>query len=827
MKTRINRLDKADRCIIKNIAEEHNKTNIKMGLSRDFFVCLIMLLFASLPYNLEAFATEIRDEIISDHVEYSVSFDYKMTKITSPNYVIHILMDGFRYQFLRPNGDTIVPNHENSGLQFGSVSDIDLTQSAPDLDSLLKGRSIDVVTSRYIGRTDDKVTFEVINTIGDTAIVGIIPGLNRVRLSVSPKKEGLYAITGRTGGISPVFGLADHGGLGRTTTDVTGFTSEYFGARTAPALQHLEGRLISNFIIAPRIGFATVNVEPRKKIVRVLHDENAQGSSASREMTSLYYFFGDPKTIYHEFLDVRNLEGYPFMKPKYAMFGVGWEAFGALGWTTSAKTVEENIRTYLDLGYPLKWMVIGSGFWPGHKPELWGTTSFGMWNKDLYPDPKAFINYFKDKGLTVLLGLRIAFKQGNPFALEAESNGFLITDNDGKPVNFQDRGRGETYLLDFENPEAVQWYVDKCQLWMDYGVDGFKEDLMFFLNKLERDDKVDPVNQALMKRGVYIMGRNMYLGSPVDLHRFNDFNFYESQDRGPINGLAFGYSGYPYVYPDIVGGTKVWEELEKNNVSEDLVANYMMRYAQYASVHPSMAFGYGPWSLNRLDVIEVTRNAANLHNRLHPYIYSYAIEAYNTGFPYTFTPLPLAYPDDESVYQLANTERRSYQWLLGESLMATPLYGDDFATSQTRHIYLPEGAWIDYDNGQKYVGPKTLYNYYLPVDKTPLFVGGKGILIEEYFERMFAHIYPIKQKTSMKFNFKDGGYSEIFIDVQSWENDLTQVINLTTETIITADIRNGIIIFPLEKGCDYLVQSIKIPEPVRLLRPSSTNDLPD
>ena len=57
-----------------------------------------------------------------------------------------------------------------------------------------------------------------------------------------------------------------------------------------------------------------------------------------------------------------------------------------------------------------------------------------------------------------------------------------------------------------------------------------------------------------MENGVFIMGRNNYLGSPVDIHRFDDFNYNQFQDRGPINGLAYSFSGFPNVYPDIIGG---------------------------------------------------------------------------------------------------------------------------------------------------------------------------------------------------------------------------------------------------------------------------------
>src|SRR5699024_1842454 len=291
---------------------------------------------------------------------------------------------------------------------------------------------------------------------------------------------------------------------------------------------------------------------------------------------------------------------------------------------------------------------------------------------------------------------------------EGLEQGYFMKDEWGEPkllsVGFPEPN---VYLLDEENPKAVEWYVQLYQKWADYGVDGYKEDLFGYPQTLP-DDFVNPINEALMDKGVYVMGRNNYLGSPVDIHRYNDFNYNQPQDRGPINGLAYAYSGFPYVYPDIVGGTGLATG-RFGNEPKNKMETYLMRSAQYAALNPSMSFGYGPWNFGD-KAVEVTIQAARLHDRLQPYIYDAAIDTYESGFPYTLTPLPLAYPDDSNVYGLADTTRRSYQWLIGESLLATPLYGGDYATANSRDVYLPEGTWMEYDSGKMYEGPTTLEN---------------------------------------------------------------------------------------------------------------------
>ena len=86
---------------------------------------------------------------------------------------------------------------------------------------------------------------------------------------------------------------------------------------------------------------------------------------------------------------------------------MGWVGKPAEHWPgiPQQETVKADIDHYLDLGYPLKWMVVGSGFWPHTDAKFKSTTSFGMWDKEKYPDPEKFKQYFREKGLKFFLGL--------------------------------------------------------------------------------------------------------------------------------------------------------------------------------------------------------------------------------------------------------------------------------------------------------------------------------------------------------------------------------------------------------------------------------------
>lgn len=737
--------------------------------------------------------------------EYNVIEDNNSIIVETENYNLTILKEGFRYGFQTPSGKEIASPHKVSGIQIAEEG---------------KGLS-DIQSSKLLSQETGKLGFEIRTESGTVALLDLWIESHSIKIQVSPDKEGEYTIIGRTNGIAPAYGLGDQGSFGggswesgvRSKVELTGVDIDSVGG---------DHRMVSNFAIFPQQGFGTVNIEPGEKVVRLMEDENVQGSKGVNTMEALYYFVGSPKQIYETFLDVRNREGYPVYKPKYEWFGVGWEAFGALAWNTNQETVTENVNKYLELGFPLEWMVVGSGFWPRAEGEmdehgtpynaetdsekaksLLATTSFGMWDDQMYPDPEGMIEGFHNKGLKFTIGLRIGFIPGGPFTEEGLENRYFIEDKEGNSQLFSvGFPEPEVYLLDAHKPEAVDWYVELSHKWMDYGVDGFKEDLFGYPESL-RDDFLNPINEALMDDGAYIMGRNNYLGSPVDIHRYNDFNYNQPQDRGPINGLAYAYSGFPYVYPDIVGGTGLATG-RFGDEPKDQLRIYLMRYAEYAALNPSMSFGYGPWNFDE-EVTDITRDAAELHDRLQPFIYSNAIKAYKTGFPYTLTPLPLAYPNDKNVYELADTTRRSYQWLIGESLLATPLYGDDYAEANSRDVYLPEGIWIEYDSGEVHEGPVTLEDYPLPIGKTPLFVGGNGIVIEEINEEIKGRIYPVAEQAEMDFVDKDGKTSStITISEPNWENP--EITDKTTGEEVSGIWKRHAFEFVLVPGHDYIIE---------------------
>lgn len=631
---------------------------------------------------------------------------------------------------------------------------------------------------------------------GLTATVTITLTPNQADLVVRPATPS--AVLLRFAPMSPGFGLADHAVTHRPSfdTDITGYRNDRFLSGQGLT------RLISNFAYYPQQKFAFLVWDPNVKIVRSTAEECVQGSRHVESEVRFSLFTGDPHEIYRQFLESRNLYGFPVMKPKYDYFGVGWEAFGALAWDTNYKTVAENVNQYLALGFPLKWMVVGSGFWPRDDKRFHETTSFGMYDKNLYPDPRAFIAQFHAKGLKYFQGLRTTFITDGPYSEEGVRNGYFIEEN-GKPKVFQfGWPKSPIYFLDWSKPQAVNWYVDLVHKWGAYGVDGYKEDVYGYGKYTLGDDKLDPINEALMREGLYIMGRNAYLASPADIHRLNDFNYNQNQDRGPVNALAYGYSGFPLVYPDIVGGT--FGEGHFDLKVTPRMRTYMKRNAMWAALHPSMSMGQGPWTFGDPEVVSVMLKAAQLHDRLQPYFYAQAIRFYLDGYPWSFTPLPVAFPNDSKVYGRENDRVRGYEWMIGDSLLATPLYGNDFETATTRDVYLPAGEWMEYDSGRRHQGPALLKDFAIPASQSPLFVGGTGVVIEKKGAGLVARIYPVTASAQTHFIHPDGeAVSNFQLRVKDWKKP---TVRCSSGRACTGAWVRHAFEFPIRPGEDYEVQ---------------------
>ncbi len=755
----------------------------------------------------------------------------EVVRFTNDQYGFQLNSFGFRYAFEDANGDPIASAHPQSGLLLGVMAGNTPTVSPVQ----------ETVVDEF---ENDLLRATVTSANGVQARVEIEFHESHVRFSVEPVGQpanARFTYDFRTAPMGPVYGLGDFGSHADEFNDVNAPCNGNVAARDQADLtgfvrdeitnQGSCRRFISNFAIFPRQGFAQVLFNDAKKRVGFTATENRIGVADVTDVNSLYYFTGDMERIYADYLAARVSAGYPDVKPRFDMFNVGWEAYGALGWNTFQEAVMHNIQTYLDLGFPMKWGVVGSGFWPGSRNSTsQGTTvSFGMWDSEAtprndglpnprYPDPDALKQLFGDNDMKMLLGLRNHFKDPSHASYNLQNDGVFpqeVLDLDHALRNASgNRVRSSNnqfpgvpiHFIDSHNPAAMDWFVEKAALW---GVDGFKEDAMIY-NKVYQDGMWNPFNKRLMEEGYLMIARNTAFSPAGDLMRINDSyagtgqNYHSDPHRIPLNMLNNAASAASNGYPDIIGGTPT------GSTTSAMFREYYIRNTMLAAVSAGMSFGRGPWLLQHPEYEAIALKAARWHDRYAPYIFSAAIDSHETGYPHTMTPLHIAFPGDEETYHLISRERQQYQWMLGPSMLAAPLFGNDFETAESRDVYLPAGRWIDYESGTVYDGPVILENFPMPRARIPVFIGGKGVIVgksEEEADALDVEVFPVTQGFSeYTYTWIDGATkSRITSNNAGWDSATLKIRDLTADEDVATeyDPVRGSFRFRLTPGHDY------------------------
>ncbi len=682
--------------------------------------------------------------------------------IDGPGYHIRVLLEGLRWSVEHEGGAVIAPSHPESGLRIN--------------DSIIK---------KATHSDNGANNFSFTTTNGEAGTLEFECAPHRVRARVHlDNHAGAFSL--RLGPIQPAYGLGDTGGWGAAANlaQANPFEFKNDGGKC---------RWISPFVIFPSKGFAGVMFNDADIGVTLNSEEYVQTQRGEHDAV-FDYFIGTPPEIYASFKQARLQAGYPDAPLNFTLFELGWESWDALRWNTNAASVQEILQHFIADGYPIRWAVTGSGFWQkGHT-----TTSFGLWDNTKYPDPKKFKEWLHQNKIHWMIGQRTNFVdlggphqekgatdnhralsllETGPHTKEGMERGYFQKDRRGKPLVRASNvfPKGPCHLLDGRVTGAAEWFDDLFQKW---AVDGIKEDTMIspaFLGIFNA-----PV-QGLAQRGQLVMARNGFLSSPGTLLRINDTHIEEIAARIPINFLQYAACGAPNVYADPVGF---------GGFNSDKIGS--LRMAWLTALTAGMSVSTGPWEWPELERTWL-KKACDFHYAIAPYLYSAAVDGAKTGYPLTMTPLPIAYPDDPSTYDLASKGREQFEWLAGPSLLATPFARSNYKSSQKMNIYLPTGRWMDYESGEIHQGPKTLTDFDMPPGKIPCFVGGKGVLVlrEGDDQPLRAFVFPVAPPTgSYAFTFPDGkSTATIESGFTDWRPLQMRVIDVTADKTVPHEIK--------------------------------------
>jgi alpha-D-xyloside xylohydrolase len=404
------------------------------------------------------------------------------------------------------------------------------------------------------------------------------------------------------------------------------------------------------------------------------------------------------------------------------------------------------------------------------------------WDTEQFPDPEEMIAELRKDDFRLSLWEHPHVPVGTDAFATGASEGYFVTDGTGSPYVMDNTCQGDYRgaLVDFTDPDAVEWWKDKHRRLLKQGVAVLKtdygeyvpEDAVFANGKsgkamhnlypyLYNEAVYEAVGEVNGPDEAVVWGRSAWTGSQAfPMHWGGDpqtsWNGMSAALRG---GLSASLSGIAFWSHDI-GGFR--------GTPSDAVYT---RWAQFGLLSSnSRCHGTTPrepWEFGE-DAVDIFREYADLRYRLMPYLYTHAEIAARTGLP-VVRPLVLEYQDDPTVHHIDT------QYLLGTELLVAPV----FAERGSRSVYLPDGEWRDYWSGERYEGGQTV-EMTVDIDEMPLFVRAGSVVPQREPTQSVqsgtpAHLEPV-------VSLADGEASGRFYDV-----DVDELAE------ITAEIEDGVL----------------------------------
>ena len=401
------------------------------------------------------------------------------------------------------------------------------------------------------------------------------------------------------------------------------------------------------------------------------------------EQLDLFVFFGSPKDILYEYT---ALTGRSPMLPLWS--------FGTWMSRITYFSQEEG----LDIARQLRKHKIPADVI--HFDTGW----FGVdWQcdyqfaKDRFPDPVGMLKQLSKDGFHTCLWQVPYFTPKNRFFREIVDRNLHVRNADG----------GMTYedaVLDFTNPETVQWYQQKIEGLMRQGVSTIKCDFGeaapyngFYHNGRGGlyEHNLYPLryNKALWEQvershpgeGI-IWARSAWAGSQrYALHWGGDAATTNTGLLGDLRGgLSFGLSGFSFWSHDMGGFVTASPE---DIYRRWLPFGFLSSHTRAHGAPPTE-----PWLISE-SFTKAFRQCAEMKYKLMPYVYAQAKDCSERGLPMVRA-LLVEFPEDKGAWLVED------EYMFGSQMLVAPL----MESGTERDVYLPRGKWIDYQNGKVYDG---------------------------------------------------------------------------------------------------------------------------
>lgn len=399
------------------------------------------------------------------------------------------------------------------------------------------------------------------------------------------------------------------------------------------------------------------------------------------EQMDFFIFLGEPKDILNEYTDITG------KSPMLPLWSFG---------TWMSRITYFSQKEGLEIARQLRAHKIPSDVI--HFDTGW----FGVdWQcdyqfaKDRFEDPVKMLKQFAKDGFHTCLWQLPYFTPKNRFFPEIIEKGMhVVNATGGMPV--------EDAILDFSNPETVNWYQSKIEGLLKQGVSTIKCDFgeaapyngFYHSGKgglYEHNLYPLRYNKALWEvveknhpgEGI-IWARSAWAGSQrYALHWGGDAATTNTGLLGDLRGgLSFGLSGFSFWSHDMGGFVTASPE---DIYRRWLPFGFLSSHTRAHGAPPTE-----PWLISE-SFTDAFRACAEMKYKLMPYVYAQAKDCSERGLPMVRA-LLVEFPQDPGAWLVED------EYMFGSQMLVAPL----MESGTERTVYLPKGKWIDYQTGKVY-----------------------------------------------------------------------------------------------------------------------------
>lgn len=471
------------------------------------------------------------------------------------------------------------------------------------------------------------------------------------------------------------------------------------------------------------------------------------------------YFFGYGHNYEKCLKDFYHLTGKTPLLPRYAL-GNWWSRYHKY----SAKEYKELITRFEAEEIPFSVAVIDMDWHLVDIDPKYGSGWTGYtWNRELFPDPKEFMQWLHDHNMKITLNVHPAGGvQAHEDCYQAMAKAMGKDWEKEEPVNFDitDPRFLEAYFEYLHHPNEEDgvdfWWIDWQQgsLTKIPGLDS-----LWMLNHYHYLDS--------MRRGKRPITFSRYAG--IGSHRYpigfsgDTIISWKSLDFQPYFTANASNAGYGWWSHDIGGHMRGYKDDELTT-----------RWVQLGVFSPIMRLhssnsrftGKEPWHYNLISET-IMKRYLKLRHELIPYLYTMNYYANREDRPLV-RPMYYAEPEQKETYDVPN------EYYFGTELIVCPITKpmDKKAGAASFHAWLPEGLWFDFFNGMVYHGGRML-TLYRGLEDIPVLAGAGAVVPMANLEKFTNSVDNPKSLRVKIFPGKDNEF-RLYEDEGDTASDITQ-----------------------------------------------------